>query len=340
MAYTTIDNPELYFQCEIWTGNDASPRAFTLDGDEDMQPDLVWIKNRGSGNDHILFDAVRGVDKSLRADSPNAEDTTNNDGSVQSFDTDGFTVHQPGTGDDKVNNSGSGTYVGWCWKESATAGFDIVSYTGNGCNRTISHSLSSAKPAMMIVKQRSESRDWWVYNKNLHGTDGATGVLYLSTDDAAGTSASTSWNSTAPTTSVFSLGTTVGVNKNTETYINYLFSEVQGYSKFGDYTGNGNANGAFIYTGFRPAFVLIKGKIQQSWDMMDNKRSPHNPVAVRLYADLSNAENGDPVIDFVSNGFKIRDTLGANNGSGDEYIYMAFAEQPFVNSNGVPNNAR
>jgi len=342
MAYTTIDNPELYFQTKLWTGNDASPRAFTLDGDEDMQPDWVWIKNRSSGNDNILFDAVRGVNKSLRSDSANAEDTTNNDGSIQSFDTDGFTVYQPGTGDDKVNNSGSGTYVGWCWKESATAGFDIVSYTGNGSNRTISHSLS-AKPAMIIVKQRSASRDWWVYNKNLDGTDGATGVLYLSTTDAAGTSATTSWNSTAPTTSVFSLGTTVGVNANTGTYIAYCFAEKQGYSKFGSYIGNGSSSansGTFVFTEFRPSMVIVKSTASEGWQIWDNKRSSYNGQGSNISPNSSNAESTGVRVHFFSNGFQLVSSGADQNSSGQTFIYMAFAEAPFVNSKGVPANAR
>ena len=195
---------------------------------------------------------------------------------------------------------------------------------------------------MILVKQRSASRDWWVYNKHLHGTDGATGVLYLSTNDAAGTSATTSWNSTAPTTSVFSLGTTVGVNADSGTYIAYCFAEKQGYSKFGTYTGNGSAtDGPFIYTGFRPAYVIAKETSGTGhWRIRDNKRSPINAVGVVSHANAATADTTEDNIDFLSNGFKLYTSGAENNGSGDTYIYAAFAEAPFVNSKGVPCNAR
>ena len=195
---------------------------------------------------------------------------------------------------------------------------------------------------MILVKQRSASRDWWVYNKHLHGTDGATGVLYLSTNDAAGTSATTSWNSTAPTTSVFSLGTTVGVNADSGTYIAYCFAEKQGYSKFGTYTGNGSAtDGPFIYTGFRPAYVIAKETSGTGhWRIRDNKRSPINAVGIVSHANAATGDTTEDNIDFLSNGFKLYTSGAENNGSGDTYIYAAFAEAPFVNSKGVPCNAR
>ena len=336
MAYTTIDNPELYFQVKIYTGTGSS-NALTLDGDENMQPDLVWNKIRSATGSHRMTDAVRGVTEEIYPDIPDAEDTQSE--GVTAFGSNGFTV-----GTNAGYNTSSATYVAWCWKESATAGFDIVSYTGNGSNRTISHSLS-AKPAMMIVKQRSASRDWWVYNKNLDGTDGATGVMYLSTSDAAGTGATTSWNSTAPTSSVFSLGTTVGVNASSGTYINYLFSEVQGYSKFGKYVGNADSDGPFIYTGFRPAFFLYKNSNSSSeeWKVLDNKRDPINRGSQRnlvVHDNRAESDDANSIGEFVSNGVKIRSSHNNINESGDTFIYMAFAEQPFVNSNGVPNNAR
>ena len=224
MAYTAIDNPEAYFQVKLYTGDGSTP-SITLDGDTDMQPDLVWIKNRDEADSHCLFDSVRTAAEVIYSDADTAE-TTDAD-TLTSFDSDGFAL-----GADVKVNTDTEAYVAWCWKESATSGFDIVTYTGNGSNRTIAHGLS-AKPAMIFVKQTSATRSWWVYNKNLDGTDGATGVLYLNTTDAAGTNATTSWNSTAPTTSVFSLGTTVGVNQDTGTYIAYCFAEKQGFSKFG-----------------------------------------------------------------------------------------------------------
>ena len=338
MAFTSIDNPELYFQTKIYTGDGSTDVSHTFDGDEDMQANMIWFKRRSGSGNHFLYDSVRGANRSLVPNDTDAEATSGEQTTyLTSFDSDGFTL-----GDDVNNiNASNETYVAWAWKESATAGFDIVSYTGNGSNRTISHSLS-AKPAMILVKQRSASRDWWVYNKHLHGTDGATGVLYLSTNDAAGTSATTSWNSTAPTTSVFSLGTTVGVNADSGTYIAYCFAEKQGYSKFGTYTGNGSAtDGPFIYTGFRPAYVIAKETSGTGhWRIRDNKRSPINAVGIVSHANAATGDTTEDNIDFLSNGFKLYTSGAENNGSGDTYIYAAFAEQPFVNSKGVPANAR
>ena len=196
---------------------------------------------------------------------------------------------------------------------------------------------------MMIVKQRSEARDWWVYNKNLDGTDGATGVMYLSTTDAAGTGATTSWNSTAPTTSVFSLGTTVGVNADSGTYIAYLFAEKQGFSKIGTYTGFADADGPYIHLGFKPAWFMTKKKNgSKDWNIYDNKRSDSgggNPNDQYLEANTNGAEQSGQDIDFLSTGVKIRSTSSEVNGDDNNFIYMAFAESPLVNSNGVPNNA-
>ena len=196
---------------------------------------------------------------------------------------------------------------------------------------------------MIIVKQTSASRDWWVYNKNLDGTDGATGVIYLDLTDAAGTGATTSWNSTAPTTSVFSLGTTVGVNQDSGTYIAYCFAEKQGFSKFGTYEGNNNASGPYIYLGFKPAwFMTKKSNGSKDWNIYDNKRSDSgggNPNDQYLEANTNGAEQSGQDIDFLSTGVKIRSTSSEVNGDDNNFIYMAFAESPLVNSNGVPNNA-
>ena len=335
MAYTAIDNPELYFQCKIWSGNATDDTSITLDGSENMQPDFVWTKRRNASTNHDLWDAVRGALEQMASNNNEAEATISS--SLKSFNSDGFTV-----GTNTNLNASGGTYVAWCWKESATAGFDIVSYTGDGSNRTISHSLS-AKPAMMIVKQRSEARDWWVYNKNLDGTDGSTGVMYLDLTDAAGTGATTSWNSTAPTTSVFSLGTTVGVNKASQTYIAYLFAEKQGFSKIGTYTGFADADGPYIHLGFKPAWFMTKKKNgSKDWNIYDNKRSDSGGGNVDdqyLEANNTAAEQSGQDVDFLSNGVKIRSTSSEVSGDANNFIYMAFAESPFCNSNGVPNNA-
>jgi hypothetical protein len=329
MAYTTIDNPELYFQVKLYTGTGTST-AFTLDGSEDMQPDLVWLKERGGANSHVLTDAVRGATKSLWSDVNNAESTQST--ALTSFNSDGFTL-----GDATWINNSSDTFVAWCWKESATAGFDIVSYTGTGSANNVSHSLS-AVPKWIIVKNRDTARNWNVY----YGDE--TDYLQLN-DTSATTDNVNKWNDTAPTSSVFTVNTSSDVNKSSDAMIAYLFAEKQGFSKFGSYTGNGSTDGTFIYLGFRPAFVIAKRTDSTAnWYMMTAKISDSgggNPLDRPLFANDTQAENdGDNNVDLLSNGFKIRGSGSAQNGSGATYIFMAFAEAPFVNSNGVPCNAR
>ena len=337
MAYTTIDNPELYFQSKTYSGN-GSTNAITLDGDENMQPDLLWLKRRDGSDNHILFDDVRGVTKGLYSDLTNAEDNLAD--SLSSFDSNGFTLGADTASSGTINGS-SETYVAWCWKESATAGFDIVSYTGNGSNRTISHSLS-AVPKWMIHKSRDNSSyNWGVYHHKLSPSDERN--LNLNTNGAANVdSGGVYYNSTDPTSSVFSVGTNVGYNKSSDDYIAYLWSEKQGFSKFGSYTGNGNANGATVWCGFSPAFVLIKSTASGVWRLWDNKRDSINPNTANFQTNAADAEydHSSVAIDFLSSGFKARSTDSSYNGSGTTYVFMAFAEQPFVNSNGVPANAR
>jgi hypothetical protein len=334
-VYTTIDNPELYFQVKIYTG-DASTQAVTLDGDEDMQPNFVWIKNRATTGYNTLFDSVRGVEKPLWSNATSSEGSDSN--TLTAFGSDGFTV-----GSDAAVNGSGNSLVAWCWKESATAGFDIVSYTGNGSARTISHSLS-AVPKMMIHKSRDDnSYSWGVYHHKLSPSDERN--LNLNTTGAANVDdGGVYYNSTDPTSSVFSLGTNVGYNKSSDDYIAYLFAEKQGFSKFGSYTGNGNADGAFVYTGFRPAYILVKSSSAgiTGWNILDNKRDPENVMDTILQPNNNNADANDSnkYCDFLSNGFKWKASGGETNGSGTTYIYMAFAEAPFVNSNGVPCNAR
>jgi len=331
MAYTTIDNPELYFQCKIWSGNATDDTSITLDGSENMQPDFIWTKRRNASTNHDLWDAVRGALKQIASNNTEAEASISS--SVKSFNSDGFTV-----GTNTNLNASGGTYVAWCWKESATAGFDIVSYTGNGSNRTISHSLS-AVPKIMIHKDRDNaSYMWGVY----HHTLGNQKNLNLNSNGAANVdSGGVYYNSTTPTSSVFSLGTNIGYNKSSDNYISYIFAEKQGFSKFGSYTGNGNADAPFIYTGFKPAMVILKETTTSGqWYIFDNKRNTFNLMTGALFPDLGNAETTDNAIDFYSNGFKGRKTSSDLNTSGNNHIYMAFAESPFVNSNGVPCNAR
>jgi len=330
-VYTTIDNPELYFQTKLYTGT-GSAASITLDGDEDMQPDLVWFKKRSSTESHYVYDAVRGVTKEIYANA-NAEESTDAN-SLTGFNSDGFSI-----GNANQLSENTETMVAWCWKESATAGFDIVSYTGSGSARTISHSLS-AVPKMFIIKNRSASsgdRGWGVY----HVSNGNTHFLELNLN-AAKDESSGLFNDTTPTSSVFSVGDDDQTNKNTDTFIAYLFAEKQGFSKFGSYTGNGNADGTFVFCGFRPAYVMIKNSTSGSshWVIADNKREGYNVDNDPLYPNLNAAEGTTDFMDILSNGFKLRTTGVDFNASGDTYIYMAFAEAPFVNSKGVPCNAR
>ena len=333
MSYTNgLDNPELYFQCKLYTGN-GSTQSITLDGSEDMAPDLVWMKQRNAAQSHVLIDSVRGVLKRLRSDQSDAEDTKAN--SLTAFGTDGFTL-----GSAYEVNDSSDTYVAWCWKESATAGFDIVSYTGTGSTKTESHSLS-AVPQLIITKSRSAAEDFGMYHHSL----GNTRNISLNKITAQYSANSAFWNNTTPTSSVFTVGSHPTINYNTKTMIAYCFAEKQGFSKFGSYTGNGNADGTFIYTGFKPAFILLKDYTSGSgynWVLLDNKRDPSNGLDKRLQASSNLAEYTDVsnFCDFTSNGFKWTGSHANWNGSGVGYIYMAFAEAPFVNSNGVPCNAR
>ena len=329
MAYTAIDDPEAYFQVELYTGT-GSELSASFDGDTDMQPDFVWTKNRDEAEGHNVFDSVRGATKFMKTNNNDAESTGAQ--TLKSFDSDGFTV-----GTDADMNTSNEKNVAWCWKESATAGFDILIYTGNETARTISHSLS-AVPHMMIIKNRGTTGNWAVYHLGL----GSNNKRLELDGNAASDTGTSVWNDTDPTSSVFSVGNNDRItNGNTMTYVGYLFAPKQGFSKFGSYTGNGNADGPFIYTGFRPAWVMFKPDASADWTIVDNKRNTVNPVADNtLNANLQAAEHdGSMDTDFCSNGFKIRNANTDNNNSG-LIVYAAFAEAPFVNSNGVPCNAR
>ena len=332
-AYTTIDNPELYFQTKIYTGDGNTGRSITFDNtDTSMQPDLAWFKNRDDTDHFGLVDSVRGVTKRLSSNDTFAEQTDANN--ISAFNSNGFSISASGI--DNMTNTSGEKYVFWCWKESATAGFDIVGYTGNATARTISHSLS-AVPKVVLGKRRSDASNWCMY----HASVGNTKALYLN-NTTTGATSTTFWNDTNPTSSVFTVGTDAALNGNTDTQIAYLWSEKQGFSKFGSYEGNGNADGTFVYTGFSPSFVMLK-EIDQTgnWCMSDNKRPGYNPTNM-VNANEAGAEttDGTNTIDHLSNGFKLRTTGSSSNTSNSTYIYMAFAEAPFVNSNGVPCNAK
>jgi len=326
MAYTTIDKPSDYFETVTYTGNTSSGTTISS---LDFAPNMVWFKSRTNAENHQIYDSVRGVTKRIIPNGTQAEATAST--GLTNFDSNGFR-----TGGE--NETDSGNIVAWNWKETATAGFDIVSYTGNSSVRTISHNCG-AIPKMMIVKKRSDSDNWSVY----HQATGAGNFTILNTT-AASAGSSTMWNNTTPTASVFSLGNKGEVNANGQTFIAYLFADIKGYSKFGSYTGNGNADGNFIYTGFKPALVILKGASgsgsTENWSMYDNKRTGFNVDNNVLYPNDNSAEGTSDDIDLLSNGFKIRRATGLLNDTAVTYIYMAFAENPFVTSSGVPATAR
>ena len=348
MAYTTINKSSAHFNTKLYTGT-GSTASITGVG---FQPDWTWIKVRNNTDNHVVFDAVRSATKRLEPNDTAAEATISNE--LTAFNSDGFSIG----GADRVNRNND-TYASWNWKANGqgssntagsinttytsvntTAGFSIVSWTGNGANATVGHGLGSI-PKMIITKSRTNGADWW---GTYHHSLGNNKALFL--NDAAASGTRTYWNNTTPTTSVFSVSGERSVNGSSENLIAYCFAEKQGYSKFGSYVGNGNVNGPMIYTGFKPAFVVIKGAISgngdaaQSWELYDNKRLGYNVDNNYLQPNTSSAENTADRLDIVSNGFKIRVNSDGVNDTNSTYIYMAFAEAPLVGTNNVPCTAR
>ena len=346
MAYTTIDKPTDYFNTVTWTGNGSSSRNITGVG---FQPDWVWGKCRNATVSHALYDSVRGGSKLLNSNATSAEGTN---AALSAFVSDGFSVNS-----DSYFNANSNTYVAWNWlaggsassnsdggittsvSANTTSGFSIVSYTGTGSNATVGHGLGVA-PKVLILKSRTRSDGQWSVGSDMLGW---TKFLYL---DA--TSAEQTFNiyqDTAPTSSVFYLSSDGGVNQSSGNMIGYAFAEKKGYSKFGKYTGNGNADGSYIHLGFRPAWLLVKKSSASGsdWNLHHNK-SPGFNVNDNYLAPNENAaevtNNSYQIFDLLSNGFKCRGTGTGTNGSGATYIYMAFAESPFVTSTGIPTTAR
>jgi hypothetical protein len=331
MAYTTIDKPSDYFETVLYTGNGGTQSITSLD----FQPDWCWFKDRSGTNNHALYDSVRGATKMVSSNNTNAQST--NDG-LTSFNSNGFTL-----GNVNKTNTGSTNYAAWNWKESATAGFDIVSYTGNSSDgvtqQNISHSLS-AVPQVIIIKNRTDATNWCVYHhKNTSAPE--TEIIYLNLTNATSDD-SAFFGDTAPTSSIFTVGGDNGVNGNGDSMIAYCFAEKKGYSKFGSYTGNGNADGTFVYTGFKPAFVMTKlsSASGEGWEIYNNKALGYNVDNNKLVANTSGAESTADRIDLLSNGFKARINSDGINASGGTLIYMAFAESPFVTSTGIPTTAR
>jgi hypothetical protein len=357
MAYTDIDKSDDYFNTVLYTGDGTSSNAITGVG---FQPDFVWIKARSAAKVHLLHDVVRGQSGGeyyyLRSDSTNAESVIGDGSGLLSLDTDGFTVGEVGNA---TWNDNAVTYASWNWKangtgvsntdgsitstvsDNTTSGFSIVTYTGTGANNTVGHGLG-VTPSMFIVKERGASGEaWFTYHKSI----GATKYIMLQSTNASATS-STLFQNTEPTSSVFSVGVDAGTNGSTKTYVAYCFAEKKGFSKFGSYTGNGSADGTFVYTGFKPAFLIVKryNDAGYDWLMYDNKRQVEfNVVDDFLKPNLSDAEttgNANQSLDFLSNGVKFRGNGASSNGSGASYIYMCFAENPFVTSTGIPTTAR
>ena len=333
MAYTTIDDPTLFFRVKAYSGT-GSAASITFDiTDTSMQPDLVWIKNRSNSGNHGMWDSVRGASEQIYPNQTYGESTAAN--SLTAFNSNGFSV-----GSDGDQNGSGNSLVAWAWKESTTAGFDIVTYAGDGVEgRNISHSLG-AKPHWMVVKNRSSSVKFAVYHEKNTSAPG-TDHLQLNSDAATSDDDST-WDDTEPTSSVFRVKSSTSTNGSSANYIAYLWTPIKGFSKFSSYVGNGSNSGTMIFTGFKPAWVLIKlsSGSGNSWNIFDNKREGYNPDNDALFADVNGTETTTDHLDILSNGFKIRNNSSAVNTSGATYVYMAFAESPFTNSNGVPTNAR
>tara|TARA_R100000388_G_scaffold17607_1_gene13652 strand:- start:20 stop:1093 length:1074 start_codon:yes stop_codon:yes gene_type:complete len=357
MAYTTIDDPSQYFQIDLYTGDGqgSGNNVITNDGNSDLQPDWIWTKEitGTSGNqNHTIIDTSRGINKQIFANLDSQEATSS--AFITQIDTDGFRL-----GDNaNINNNGS-SYVAWQWKcnggttssdsngsitstvqVNTNAGFSIVQYTGQGANRDVGHGLGVV-PKWIIIKNLSKSagEGWVVYHGSLTEQPETDG-LHLNLTNATNDSADF-FGDQAPSTTDFGVS---GDDRSggSFNYVAYCFTEQQGYNKFGSYTGNGNSDGPYIYTGFKPAWVMIKvfSGNTGGWDMYDNKRSSFNGQVSMLQANANSSAATSDAVDFLSNGFKIRNTSGNQNGNGNSHVYMAFAELPFVSSKGVPVTAR
>jgi hypothetical protein len=343
MAYTDIDDPTQYFNTVTYSGNGSGTQVITGVG---HQPDWVWIKSRSSASEnHMLSDVVRGSTKRLRSDITNAQDDLGSNG-IQSFDTDGFTA-----GDGDAMNASGQTYVAWNWKAggsassnsdgditstvsaNTTSGFSIVNFTKTDGEVTVGHGLN-AKPSLIIFKPLASAN--WIVTPEINGSM-SNNYLLLHNGDALGTDGAFS----NPTTSVFSISNNIAPNSE---HIAYCFANKKGFSKIGSYTGNGSTDGTFVYTGFKPAWTMIKRTTDatEAWIVQDNKRSPFNPSDVFLAPSSSDADatTTNAHIDYLSNGFKLRHNDTRGNTSGKNYLYMAFAESPLATSTGIPTTAR
>ena len=351
MAYTTIDDPEAHFQGVTYTGDGQENRDVTLPGDTDLAPDFVWVKNRDNGNHgHAFYDKLRGVHKRMQPHSQNAEDTKTS--AVQAFNSDGFDHGNIGAG-----NSNTVNYVSWCWKANGsgssdtngtinstatsantTAGFSIVTYSGNGTNNaTVGHGLGKSI-SWMLLKNRSDSENWWNYHVGL--SDPTAKAILINSTNAEFSPGTSAFYPTNFSTSLFSLKNDNASNSSGDDYVAWIWSEIKGFSKFGKYKGNNNNDGPVIYCGFRPAWVLVK-RVNDTgnWQLGSNKTLSSTGLPLTFYPNSQLEEQNEGDFDFLSTGFKITSTGTDANGSGDDYLFCAFAHAPFVNSNGVPTTS-
>ena len=365
MAYTTIDDPSKHFQTQLYTGTGSNNHAITNGGNSDLQPDWVWVKSRNDGgHDHHAWDSSRGVGgKDLYPNETFGEGS--NADRFTAFNTDGFSIGGAGH-----VNTASDIYVAWQWKANGgtttsqtgsdidsvtqvntTAKFSIMTYTGadnaeddnsnnSGAYWRVKHGLGST-PKLAIFKGVNHVSAWYIWHHGFGGTQDQKTVQFNNANGTATESdilfGNTDWSSTE-----IEIGGWSVVNRKDLTYIAYMFDEVKGYSRFDVYKGNGNVNGSFIYTGFKPAFVIQKqiNANGEYWMMKDSKREPSNQVDANIYVNAENAESDTNGIDLLSNGFKCRTTGAGSNASGATYMYIAFAESPSVSSTGIPATAR
>jgi len=351
MAYATISKPSLHFNTKLYTGNGTTTNAQTGVG---FQPDFLWLKRRNGSANHFAADVVRGTySDGYKLIVPNDTDSEQDYTYVKTLDSDGFTL---GSTNANVNGNGD-TYVGWAWKAGGagsantdgatastvsvnnTAGFSIVKWTGTSGNTTVGHGMNTAPVFTLVKDLGNNGSNWVVYHKDI-SPDYA---VKLNTTNAQSNS-NNYWQSTAPTNSLLTFTGNTASNGNGNNMIAYCFAEKSGYSKFGKYTGNGNADGTFIYTGFKPAFAIFKriSGGDNDWILMDNKRDPDNIMKQTLYPNTSGAEAAVDRCDFLSNGIKLRGTSVAFNADGSPYLYIAFAEEPLVANVGqsIPATAK
>ena len=357
MAYTTVDDPYAHHQTKNYTGT-AGSASHTWDGGTNMQPDWLWFKNRGA-NGWNVYDSTRGTNKQIYFQAGTAEGTWT--GFLSSFDSDGWSN---GSGDTATNSSGT-SYMAFGFKANGSTrttfsesgdnpaggyqantagGFSIVDYVGTQDAGTVAHGLG-AVPKMIIIKDRDAARSWIVYHYQM-GSDPNDNIMALNTTAAFVDYGAGYWNDTDPTSTVFSLHDAHDTNYNDRNYIAYVFTDKQGYSKFGWYEGRGDNDGTFVYTGFKPQTVMTKefdgtGDWLVATDKMVSAAGTlGNPTDRALQMNEASYEDQLFNIDILSNGFKIRNNNTNSNGAGDQYIYAAFAKEPFVNSNGVPATAQ